>query len=844
MKRAFTYFLITGGVVVLIFTGLERSRIKSGMTMDQSQELRPNDWMLMQRMYPYNSVNPEAYEKARDLSISLNQQAALTKSGQEDWELVGPFNVGGRITDVEMHPSDLQTIYACAASGGVYKSIDKGKEWSQIFESHYTQSIGDMGIARTDKNILYLGTGEPNTGQGSVTYDGYGMFKSTNGGTTWDHIGLENAGGIGRVEVDPTNANRVFVAAMGNVFSKNPQRGVYRTLDGGTTWQNVFFISDSTGAIDLCIDPVNTDIIYAAFWERVRFPHRRTYGGPSSGIFKSTDGGNTWAELTNGLPGRSDRGRIGLDISMSNPNILYACYANVDGTWKDMYKTTNGGTSWTALNLDISYTTYYWWFSKVQIHPTNPDIVWSLDFYTHKTIDGGVTWNRVNGLHVDQHGLFAHPLEPDFVVIGNDGGIYLSDDGTATNKFITSLPITQFYTCEVNYQHPEQKMGGTQDNGTVRTMTGEVYDWSTIYGGDGFIVRVDPTDDRYMYAASQRGGFGRSTNGGQSFQSGRTGITGTNRWNWKTPYILDPNTPSTLYIGSNQVWKSTNRAANWTRISNDLTNGDQPPWNYGTITSLAVSSLDKDILFAGTDDGNVWMTKNGGANNAWTKVSDALPVRWVTCVATDPFEVNTAYVCFSGLYYFDYEPHLFRTRDLGATWEDLSGNLPDLPVNQITVDPDNQGSLYVATDNGVFVSYNAGTTWEILGNGMPTVPVLDLNLHRPTRTLLAATFGRSMFRIPLKASSGTGGIKLDDKALSLYPNPARGEVHIDFSLDAAQDGKLMIFNLSGKMVKVLHDGLFPQGKSQFTWDGDAAVGTYIVRLVTNQQVLVNRVVLQ
>ncbi|MCD6333547.1 MAG: T9SS type A sorting domain-containing protein [Bacteroidales bacterium] len=807
-------------------------------------QLRPNDWMMMQRMFPYKTINPEAYDRARRLSIHIRKEAQSFKSGQEDWELVGPFNVGGRITDVEMHPEDLSTIYVCAASGGVYKSHDQGKSWEQIFENEYTQSIGDMGIAKTDKNILYLGTGEPNTGQGSITYDGYGVFKSVDGGTNWVHVGLENAGGIGRVEVDPTNADRVFVAAMGNLFAKNPERGVYRTTDGGLSWENVLFISDSTGAIDLCIHPTHPDTIYAAMWERVRFVDRRTYGGPSSGIYRSTDGGDTWTELTNGLPS-TDLGRIGIDISQSDPNILYACYANIDGTWKDIYKTTDGGDSWTALGADLGGTTYYWWFSKIQIHPTNPDIVWSCDFNMHKTTDGGATWQRVNGLHVDQHALYAHPMNPDFVVIGNDGGVYISVNGTSSNQFITKLPVTQFYTCEVNFQHPEQKMGGTQDNGTVRTMTGDTHDWSSIYGGDGFVVRVDPTDDRFMYASSQRGGFGRSTDGGNSFRGGKSGITGTNRWNWKTPYVLDPNTPSTLYIGSQKVWKSTNRAAGWTRISNDLTNGAQA-WNYGTITALAVSPLNDHIIYAGTDDGNVWITTNGGVALNWTKVSDPLPVRWVTCVAADPFDEQTGYVAFSGIRYHDFEPHLFRTTDLGATWEDISGNLPDLPINNIIIDPDNQGTFYVATDDGVYVTYDAGVTWDVLGNGMPAVPVLDLNLHRPTRTLLAATFGRSQWRIHLKAASGTGIITRSETKLNIYPNPAADQIHIEFNLTIEQTGQLLVYNMTGQVVKVLHDGFFARGMNRFSWDGSTngtnrMSGEYICRLVTGQQILAKRI---
>ncbi len=836
-----TGILILAGVL-LILPGNENKTIQQ----DPEKMLEPTDWFLAQRIYPHETINPEVYEEVRQQAISQREESARFKSGQEDWEMVGPYNVGGRITDVEMHPTDTETIYVTAASGGIYKSADKGKTWDQIFENHYTQSIGDMAITKTDKNILYVGTGEPNIGQGSITYDGYGVFKSTDAGVNWTHVGLENAGGIGRVEVDPGNPDRVFVAALGNVFSTNPERGVYRTLNGGQSWENVLFLNDSTGCIDLCINPNNTDIIYAAMWERVRYPHHRTYGGQSSGIWKTVDGGNNWTELTSGLPSGA-MGRIGIDIALSEPDVLYALYANENGSYNDVFKTTNGGDTWSALNANIGGSMYTWWFGKMQVHPNDSRIVWIIDFHLWRSTNGGASFDRVNGLHVDQHGVYAHPLEPEFVVIGNDGGVYISEDGTTNNTLLTNLPITQFYTCEVNFQDPNQRMVGTQDNGTVRTMTGSNSDWARIYGGDGFIVRVDPTESRYVYAASQRGGFGRSVNGGLGFTGAKP--AGGERYNWKTPYILDPNTPSTLYLGSHRVYKSTNRAVSWTRISDDLTNGNQPPWNYGTITAISVSKINPNHLIAGTDDGNVWITTNQGADKDWTKVSENLPVRWVTCVAMDPFDENTAYVTYSGIRYHDYVPHVFKTTDLGQTWMDISSNLPDLPVNNMIVDSDNKGTLYLATDNGVFVTYDDGESWEILGNGMPTVPVLDLNLHTPTRTLLAATYGRSQWRIPVKASAGVDVPVNGENNISIYPNPSVESVTIDIYLTEAQEGQLYIFDLSGRMILSLHDGHLPKGESHFTWDGgnasgDRVAGVYICRLVTQGKVFTGKVQIQ
>ncbi len=808
----------------------------------------PNEWLLSQRVFPHGEMNPDFYEAARSEAILFGKQALSFKSGAMKWEFAGPVNIGGRITDIEMHHTDLMTIYACAASGGLYKTSDQGASWKQIFENEYTLSTGDLGIAPSDKNILYLGTGEPNGGNGSVTYDGYGVFKSTDAGDSFVHVGLENAGGIGRVEINPQDPDNVFVACMGNLFANNPDRGIYRTKDGGETWENVLFISDSTGGIDLVIHPLHPDTIYASMWERVRHAEYRHYGGPTSGLYRSYDGGDTWTELTNGLP-KGEVSRIGIGMAMSEPNIIYTHYSNTNREWIDCFKTTDGGDSWVATNSNIQGN---YWEGKIQVDPTNPDILWSMGVRMYKSIDGAQSWSQLSSssspqnFWVDQHAVYPHPADPDFVIIGNDGGVYISKDGTDRNTKVMTLPITQFYTVEVADQNENHRYGGTQDRGTQGTQTGSFDDWRSINGGDGFIVRVDPSDAKYMYAASQRGGFRRSTNGGSSFNNAKP--SSSDRYNWKTPYVLDPNTPSTLYLGSHRVWKSTNRAVRWTRISNDLTGGSKN-WNYGTISCLAVSQVNDQIILAGTDDGNVWVTTNGGYHYEWNKVSDELPHRWVTCVATDPWDENTIYVTYSGIRYHDKISHVFRSNDLGVSWTDISGNLPDFPVNNIQIDPDNTGSYYIATDGGVFATYDYGETWELMGSGMPFLAVLDLKIHKPNRTLYAATFGRSQYRIPLKAASSSKLEALSHNSISVYPNPSTDQVTISFGLENQSEGSLLIFDMSGKMVKILHEGTFTPGTHQFIWNGSneghrRVAGTYFCRLTVGKTSSSTRIIIQ
>jgi hypothetical protein len=375
------------------------------------------------------------------------------------------------------------------------------------------------------------------------------------------------------------------------------------------------------------------------------------------------------------------------------------------------------------------------------------------------------------------------------------------------------MPITQFYTCEVDYQFPNRYYGGTQDNGTNRTLTGNLNDWQPIFGGDGFYVLVDPSNNNYVYAESQYGGFGRSTNGGNNFDYGLNGVSGSDRFNWSTPFIIDPSNPTKLYIGSNRVYRSTNRAVSWTPISPDLTNGP-PSGNqvYGTITTIASAPSDTNVVYVGTDDGNVWVTLSGGTS--WTKISTSLPVRWITRVAVDPDNAMTAYVTLSGYRYDEYLPHVFRTTDAGISWLDISSNLPDAPVNDIIVDPDSTERLFVGTDVGVFVSDNLGSIWNYLGEYLPNAPVTDLLLHNPTRTLIAATYGRSMYSIDLSPVTSVGNENADVRDFILYqnyPNPFNPATKIKFTIGSviangvkqSQLVTLKVFDVLGNEVATL-----------------------------------------
>ena len=828
--------LIASALAIYTYTGVSA---KEEEDIVYEKEV-PSNWFFQQRAYPYDHINQKAYKEAL-MQARTERESNRMRNAQQSWKFAGCVNIGGRITDIEMHASDQQTIYAGTATGGVFKSTNAGTSWFPVFDSALSLSIGDVAIAPSNPEILYVGTGEANGGGGSSTYDGLGVYKSTDAGSTWTHSGLDEIGNTGRIVIDPKDPQKVFVAAMGDLYGKTSDRGIYRTTDGGSTWQKVLFVSDSTGAIDIVINPRNPDTLYAALWERVRTINRETYGGASCNVYRSFDGGTTWTKLSNGLPAASgNSGRIGLAISESSPNIVYAIYADKTGYFSGIYKTINDGNSWSRVNdgtLSNMFSSYGWWFGRVHVDPTNPDVIFAIGFDLYKSTNGGSSWTNIGGsVHVDHHAVYVHPKNPNFVVLGNDGGVYLSKNAASSWTHVANLPITQFYTCEVDAKNPQRLYGGAQDNGVNRTTTGNLNDWATIVGGDGFVALVDPTNNNYVYGESQYGALQRSTNGGTSFSSGTTGINSADRKNWNTPVIFDPSNPQIMYYGSNKLYRSSNRAASWTAISSDLTNGNAGN-GLGTITCIAVAPSNTSVIYVGTDDGNVWRTDNGGTN--WSKISASLPLRWITRIAVDMQNPSIAYVTLSGFRFDEYQPHILKTTDAGLTWNDISGNLPEAPINEVIIDPSDNATLYVGTDVGVYVN-SGNAIWSSLGGSLPNVPVIDLTLHQPTRTLIAATFGRSMYKYDLGSTTPVTEQITSLASLTVYPNPVNTSAKINFHTNEQQQGRIELLDLSGKLVSVLYNGILNKGDNEFTWNASEnnalPSGTYICRILADKTI--------
>ncbi|HWH52750.1 MAG TPA: hypothetical protein VN651_14470 [Gemmatimonadaceae bacterium] len=752
------------------------------------------------------------------------------------WRNVGPANFNGRVSDVQGIPSPSKTLYVAAAGGGLWKSMNNGISWRPIFDDKDVVAFGMLAIAPSDTNIVWAGTGEPNSR--NTIEPGDGMYKSTDGGMHWTHMGLVSSQHIGRIVIDPRNANVVYVAALGPAWKPGGERGLYKTTDGGATWKLIKAgANDKTGAIDVALDPSNPDIVYTSLWERYRTPYSLNSGGVGSGLFKSTDGGNSWTEIKgNGYP-EGPKGRIGIAISRSNPQIVYALTeaASIapgpvtfqrDPAANGLYRSEDGGKTWQHMN-NIDTRPFY--YSQVRVDPKNPNRVYFSSTSLQVSNDGGkTTMNATTGVHVDDHALWIDPNDGERWVIGMDGGIAITYDAGGNFWYPRSLPIGQFYDVSYDFAVPYNICSGAQDNGAwcgpSKRRTTPVNDtyWRTISGGDGFYTAQDPTDPDMVWGESQNAGI-QQTNL-RTGDRGRVNKPAWNeryrewedsiavirgdpmkpitreeqthidalraqqkkdsadlqiRYNWESPYFLSPHNPQVFYLGGSRVLKSLKRGEDLFPISPDLSVKSDPAQQkqilarldtvekytggitlditgaeaYGTVVSLAESPIKPGLLYAGTDDGNVWLTHNDGAT--WDNLTPkfaALGVPWdayVVRLEPSHFDTLSFYVAFENHRWNDFKPYLFATNDGGKTFKSIVNNLPtSSPADYLHVireDPHNRDLLFVGSSRTAYVSIDRGQTWTRFAANLPTVPVFDLQIHPRDHELIAATHGRSLW---------------------------------------------------------------------------------------------------
>ena len=849
------------------------------------------------------------YASALGALLLIGSQATLTAQQRFDQQLLdqftfrnlGPFRAGAWITDfaVPAGPARVHrhTFYVATRNGGVWKTENSGTTFQAVFDSIGQQSIGAVAVAPSDANVVWVGTGESYVAR--FSYSGDGVYRSTDAGRTWRHMGLTDSHHVARIVIHPRDPNTVYVASMGHLHTANAERGVFRTRDGGSTWEKVLYIDDRIGTIDLAIDPTDPAVLYAATYEKVRYPWHLEIGGPGSGIHKSTDGGSTWRRLEGGLPtGRI--GRIGIDVAPSNPRILYAVIENanprdttsmrVSGGYGQVYRSDDAGESWRLTHdpaIDVGGKAPYS-FNMLRIDPQDPEKVWVTSVYLAHSSDGGKTWhdlqtNRMlfRRMFGDVRTLWIDPEDPQRMLVGSDGGVNVTYDGGRTVLNLDNLPLGEVYAVNVDMDDPYHVYAGLQDHDSWRApvngFAGAVglEQWVTVGGGDGMYNAVDPTDSRWVYNTEQFGSHRRA-----DLQSGtRTSIMPRRpqgqprlRWTWTTPLVLSPHDPKTLYTGAQVVLRSRDRGDTWEEISPDLTTNDTSKQNgygniqYCTITTLAESAHTAGVIWAGTDDGKVQVTRDGGT--AWMDVTLALRAAgapadyWVSRVIPSRHQAGTAFVTITGFHRDDFRPFVYRTDDYGRSWRSLAASLPtSAAANVIVEDPGNQHLLFLGTDRGLFVSIDGGTRWVRMKANMPLVPVRDLIVHPREHDLLVGTHGRGLWITdvtPLqeiteavlaspvhlfavepkgyRVESGWGNYRLFGDDVLSTPNESNGMTFTWWLREAGADSvTLRISDSAGALVRTLRAPA-TAGLRRAVWnlrtDGNqpAAPGKYTVSL--------------
>ena len=796
-------------------------------------------------LFPKSTLSSERLEGYLK-RISLEENS-IVKNIQ--FRNIGPTVMSGRVVDFAVNPDDPSHFYVAYASGGLWETKNNGNSFNPIFDNQMVMTIGDIEVD-WEKDIIYVGTGEKNSSRSS--YSGNGIYKSSNGGKNWEYLGLDDSHHIGRIVLHPDNSDIIWVASLGHLYSENSDRGIYKSIDAGKTWNKTLFVNNRTGAIDIVIDPSNPDILYSAMWEKDRKAWDFDGSGIGSGIYKSVDGGSSWLEVsggTSGFPDTRGTGRIGLDISISNPNIIYAILDNQDRKPKDedvsnegltkdsfreiseedflkisdkeldaflkqnrfprdydaikvkelvrngmissyalveyledsnsmlfdtpvigaeVYSSKDSGVTWKKVNedeLNILYFSYGYYFGEIRVDPQDPAKLYVLGVPLLKSIDFGKTWESIDfdNMHGDHQALWVNPNRSGHLIAGNDGGLNISyDDGENWLKY-NSTSVGQFYDINVDMKTPYNVYGGFQDNGvwmgpsnyvaSLRWHSSGSYPWKSIYGGDGMQTEVDLRDNETVYTGSQFGNYSRvNTRTGERKRITPSHKLGERpyRWNWETPIYLSRHNQDILYMGSNKFHRSLDQGNNFETLSGDLTNGGiKGNVSYGTLTTIIESSIRYGLIYVGSDDGLIHVSKDGGFS--WKNISGSLPEKmWVSGIYPSNFHQNRVYISLNGYRWDNFDAMIYVSDDYGTNWSKIGHNLPKEPVNVIIEDLENEKLVYVGTDHGVYVSLDYGNKFFAFGLGLSNSPVHDLVIHPREKDLVVGTHGRSIYVAGIK----------------------------------------------------------------------------------------------
>jgi len=748
---------------------------------------------------PQSSAQKDAEDLLRGYDVYREMMSTSPYRGI-GWSYMGPTNISGRGTDIAVADSDDgRRVYAAYATSGVWATDDL-VNWQPVFDHQASTSIGDLAVAPSDPDIVWVGTGEANIFRASMI--GTGIYKSTDAGRTWHHMGLTETGTIGRIIVHPTDPDTVYVAASGNEWTDNEMRGVFKTTDGGLTWEKIFYISPRTGSNDLVMDPRDPDVLYAAMWQRIRrkwSDPRVEPGYDEGGIFKTTDGGRTWSDASNGLVAPEYRGRIGIDISQSSPDTLYALVDNYEigrypepgsrdaygrlmptdaGFIKgaDVYRTDDGGANWSQTSrydeettnyLNRHSGTYGWVFSQIRVDPQDPETIYTMGLGLNRSTDGGRTFSRIGGMHGDHHGMWIDPADPTMLYNVNDGGFYHSTDNGASWTFAVTAGGAQFYNITLDTtSDPMWAYGSIQDHGSYRGQIDlsmgpdniPAVVWEGAPGGEGSNHAIDPENPNVVYSHGFYGNFSRTdlaaTPPEGQRRRGRGVVTEIEpedpdeelRAQWMAPIIISPHDNSVIFAGYQYVYKSENRGDDFETISPDLTNNDPMELGenptaipYQTIVALAESPVRQGLIYVGSDDGRIHSTID---ESEWVEITDRIPVRrWVSRIVPSEHDAGTVYITQRGREDDDFGVYIWKSTDFGQTFTSIAGNIPAGPVNVLREDPRHPDVLYAGTDFGAFVTTDGGYTWQVLGGNLPSAQVSDLQFAAPENVIVISTYG-------------------------------------------------------------------------------------------------------
>jgi photosystem II stability/assembly factor-like uncharacterized protein len=749
---------------------------------------------------PVRIVNTDPELRLQAYAKHVEMKAA-SKFKDQKWQFLGPTNVSGRVTDIAVASpkGKTYTMYVATASGGAWKTENEGTTWVPVFEQGPSTAIGDITIDPSDPKTVWMGTGEPNIFRSSQS--GAGIYKSTDAGKTWTHLGLANTNTIARIVVHPKNPNVVYVAASGHEWTLNPERGVYKTVDGGKNWEKVLNVNEETGANDLVMDPKDNDILYASTWQRTRKKWndpRNDANSAGSGVWKTMDAGKTWTPINAGLPEAKFRGRIGLDLCLTKPNVLYAYVDNYEkarepsaeeladsyglpsaGIIKGatIYRSDDAGKAWRQTSgltpdqkqyMEGHSNTYGWVFAQIRVDPNDENTVYTMGLSLNVSRDGGKTFSRLRSRGSDHHALWIDPENSNYLINGFDQGLAVSyDKGQTWKSFRDVLPVCQFFNINYDMATPFKVYGSMQDHGSFRAPVDlsrgrtaiPAQEFEGAPGGEGSNHAIDPTNPNIVYSAGFYGTISRmeydkpGATPGRPFSKTLLPVLYENeprlRGEWLAPFILSPQNPNILYHGMQFLFRSLDRGDTWERISPDLTYntasemGDIP---YHTLFAISESPLKYGLIYVGTDDGKVWATKDGG--KAWTEIMAGLPYqKWVSRLVASKYGLATVYMTQNGKRDDDVAPYVWKSTDYGKTWIDISKGIPLGPVNVIREDPVDPKILYVGTDQGVYVSTDGGATWNVLGANLPSTYVHDLIIHPRDNIVVIATHGRGMWAL-------------------------------------------------------------------------------------------------